>query len=134
MAYLAFYRSTNLTSRTLQSTKIVDEPSMTYNQGGSLDLELKLEVDSSNEAFCKSLKENSHFVVFNPEEHKTTPLKVGGIVEDAYINGNIRTVKIIGFKELLDKIVMYSAPKIGVVGTNTVVGNDDNSHALHLLS
>lgn len=123
--YLAFYDSATRGDKHLIEDSIVNSPNHVYGPDGNLDLELEVALTDANAALLHSLEPNSHFVVFGTGQGD---LRVAGIVEDCYINNNIAKIIVVGFKQLLQKIVHYSSDKIGSLGSNTVIRKDDQSH------
>ena len=126
--YLTFYdASTRDNATQLAQYCTTAPPSYTLADNGSLSMSIELEVTPENKAYLKTIKENSHFVRYCPEQGDNDII-VGGITEEAIIDGAVCKIEVIGFKELMDKIVAYSSEKIGSIGSNTVVRNDDPSH------
>jgi hypothetical protein len=105
------------------SAEILAEGFENKTEADNASGKMMLEVVEADRSFMESLRENSHFVSFTMDGTSIS----GGLLDDAFCNDNVCSLKYSGWGSTLDKIIAFTSYHSTDFGENIVIREDDKS-------
>lgn len=128
-ATLNFYSAPTCQKVDTISADIIGSPNFNLSVNGSENGDITVIINNSNQAFLRSLKENSHFIAFSIDGINNI---FGGVIDSAVCNVDECHIKYCGFSEYLDKIRAVSS--FHVLNGNVLIKDEDKSWIKNLVA